>query len=62
MEAFMSRGIPDKLSDLIKEMIGDSPTTRPQDMGVVLTRLQSIRGARDRGITNILKRFWQSAR
>jgi hypothetical protein len=61
MQIFISRGIPEMLSDLIKEMISDSPTTRPDDMGVVLTRLQSMRRTRGRGISRILKRFWPNA-
>jgi Protein kinase domain/TIR domain len=57
-----ARAVPETLRDLIAQMIGKSPTTRPDDMGGILTRLQSIRGKSARRISNILKRFWHKAR
>jgi serine/threonine protein kinase len=60
----MSDGIPAVLCDLIKEMISDSPTTRPGDMGVVLARLKSTRGTGrgGSGLFRVLNKFWHTPR
>jgi serine/threonine protein kinase len=63
-QIFMEDGIPRTLCDLIGQMIANSPTTRPNDMGEVVARLKSIRGGRrgSRSLSSLFERIWHKAR
>lgn len=58
---FMGDGIPSELGDLIKEMVADSPQTRPDDMKSVSNRLNSIRTTLrgQQGLLGRDRRFWR---
>jgi hypothetical protein len=61
---FMGDGIPAALASLIKEMVADSPTTRPDDMKAVSNRLNCIRTTirGQQGLLGRVRRAWRQGK